>query len=303
MVFLLDKTQRTMSKIKRFITSQFEKQNDKELGSFSALVHDWKNVLVLSSKCISWADVFFKRMAVFRTRQRSRAFPSPPICCQSPCHTGTHRKAFILNFKYIKAFTLTFYTYTFHLCCACVCMFFHACLPGHQRPAPSKCGWRWPLACGCSRSLCCGKHSTLWGLGWTCQSSLCSPAEESAVIKLNLAVMSRMPFSSSVHKALCDIYNCGWASVWVWPHFDMPMTNPSVVGQRSMPCAAHHHIRKHLTRGTAGTKLMWQTNCCTERTVNNTQHCFCWCCCQFIFWSTWKKCDAVMWKHLQQSLW
>ena len=61
----------------------------------------------------------------------------------------------------------------------CLCMFFHESSPGHQTPAPSKDGWRWPLACGCSRSLCCGRRSSLWGLDWTCQSSLCSPAEDS----------------------------------------------------------------------------------------------------------------------------
>lgn len=152
------------------------------------------------------------------------------------------------------------------------CMFLHVHLPDHQRPAPGKCGWRWPVACGCSRSLCCGKRSSLWGLDWTCQSSLCSPAEESTVNKLNVLVMSHMPFSSSVHKAVCDIYNCGCVSAWVCPHFDMPMTNPSVVGWWSMPCTAHHHIRKHLTRRTAGTKLIWWTNCCTESTMNNTYH-------------------------------
>lgn len=180
-------------------------------------------------------------------------------------------------------------------------MFFHVCSPGHQRPAPSKDGWRWPLACGCSRSLCYAKHSSLWGLDWTCLSSPCSPIKESTLIKLNLLVL----LHSSVHKALCDIYNCGFASVWSWLHFDMPMTNPSVVGGWSMPCAAHHHIRKHLTSGTAGTKFMWQTSCCTERTVYNTKHCFCWWCSQFIHWFMWiiVNSDAVTVNYLQQSLW
>lgn len=100
----------------------------------------------------------------------------------------------------------------------------HVCSPGHLRPAPSKGGWHWPLACGCSRSLCCGERSSLWGLDWTCRASLCSPAERPTANTVNLLVMSHMPFCSSVHKALCDIYNCGCVSVWVWPHFDMPMT-------------------------------------------------------------------------------
>lgn len=220
-------------------------------------------------------------MAVFRTRQRSRAYPSPPICCQSPCRTARHRKAFIIQLS------LTVKSLLSPL--LCLCMLFHESSPRHQRPAPSKGGWHWPLACGCSRSLCCERRSSLWGLDWTCQSSLCSPAEDSTAIQPNLLVRSHMPFSTSVHKALCDIYNCGCASVWVWPHFDMPVTNPSVVGWRSMPCAARHHIRKHLTRGTAGAKLMRQSNCCTGRTVNKGWHCFCWCRCQ-LEWSTMEKC-------------
>lgn len=72
-------------------------------------------------------------------------------------------------------------------------MYVPVCSPGHPRPAPSKHGWCWRLACGCSRSLCCGKRSTLSGLDWTCQSSLCSPAEKSAAIKLNLLVLYKGP--------------------------------------------------------------------------------------------------------------
>lgn len=130
-----------------------------------------------------------------------------------------------------------------------VCMLFHVFSPGHQRPAPGKGGWRWPLACGCSRSRCCVKRSTLWGLDWKCQSSLCSPAEESPVIKLNLLVMNHMPVS---------LERCPQSPVWhlqLWlclgvslAAFDMPMTNPSVVGWWSMPCAAQHHIRKILNQ-------------------------------------------------------
>lgn len=52
---------------------------------------------------------------------------------------------------------------------------FHVCSPDHQKPAPNTGVWRSALAFGRSRSLCCGTRSTLWGLDWTCLSSLCSP--------------------------------------------------------------------------------------------------------------------------------
>lgn len=84
--------------------------------------------------------------------------------------------------------------------------------------------------------------------------------------------------SSHVHTALCDMNNCGWAPCEVWLHFDVMMTNLSVAGWGIVPRAAHHHIRQQLTRGTAGSKLPWQTGICTV-CVFKTRHCCCCCSC------------------------
>lgn len=141
-------------------------------------------------------------------------------------------------------------------------------LPGHQRLAPGTDGWCWPLACECSRSLCCGKRSSLWGSGWTCLSSLCSPAEESAVIKPILLVESHMCSSCTVWHLQLRPCESGCTS----------MTNTSVVRGWSTPCAAQRHIRNYLTRGTAGARLVQQSDCYAGRTENSTCCCFCGCC-------------------------
>lgn len=79
-----------------------------------------------------------------------------------------------------------------------LCVWPSVCWPGHQTPAPSRGGWHWPAACGCSRSPCCGTRSILWGLGWTCQSSLCSPVEGSTLIKPNVLVQGHVPVCCTV---------------------------------------------------------------------------------------------------------
>lgn len=131
--------------------------------------------------------------------------------------------------------------------------------------------------------VCAAKSTPVFGVGVELVSLL------SATLQRGQAWLKWLCWCSAscLSHTPCDIYNCGFASVWVWLQFDLPMTNPSAVGWWSIPCAAHHHIRKHLTRGTAGTELMWQTSCCTERTKNNTWHCCCWWCCSL---SCVKKC-------------